>query len=113
MWNVITLIVILLAVLFQHFWVVISLVYLAAVSNYALSISAAGAEQAAEARKAAAEGNVSKEDLTEHLIEHTSIERLPEVDYTQYPEVDYDSAWYMSSTAQEKLADPEAEDNKW
>jgi hypothetical protein len=75
-WSTATVAVIVLSILFPHIWLVIATVYLAVVSNYALVLTAAGARQAAEARIAASEGNVSKEALTEHLVEHTSLEKI-------------------------------------
>lgn len=75
-WSVATVLVIVLSIMFPALWLKIATVYLAVVSNYALVLTAAGARQAAEARIAASEGNVSKEDLTEHLVQHTSLEKV-------------------------------------
>ena len=75
-WTIATVLVIILSLVFPPLWLKIATVYLAVVSNYALVLTAAGARQASEARIAAREGNVSKEDLTEHLVQHTSLEKV-------------------------------------
>ncbi len=54
-WVVLTIAVVVADVWFPAFWGRISIVYLAVVSNYALVATFAGAEQAAEAKQAAAE----------------------------------------------------------
>jgi hypothetical protein len=53
LWMVLTMAVVVLSVFFAKFWLVISIVYLAVVSNYALVLTAASARQAALARIAA------------------------------------------------------------
>jgi hypothetical protein len=74
-WSIATFIVIVLSILFPHIWLIIATVYLAVVSNYALVLTAAGARQAAEARIAASQGNLSREEIADHLIETTTLER--------------------------------------
>lgn len=75
LWMTLTIIVIVLSILFPHIWAPISIVYLAVVSNYALVLTAAGARQASLARISADE-NVTPEDIAEHLVEHTTIDRI-------------------------------------
>lgn len=73
-WSIATLLVVFLSLAYPDLWLRIATVYLAIVSNYALVLTAAGARQASLARIASAD-KVSKEDIAEHLIEHTTIER--------------------------------------
>lgn len=50
-WGVMTLVVVPLALLLPHFWAAISIVYVAAISGYALYATFAGAEQGARAKE--------------------------------------------------------------
>lgn len=60
-WWFMTALVIFLDVAFQRFWLVISIVYIAGVSNYALVLTAASARQGAMAKEAALDNGNSGE----------------------------------------------------
>lgn len=74
-WRIASIFVILCAIFFPHLWMVVATVYLAFVSNYALDLTSAGNKQSAQARDAARLDNPSPQEIAEHLVEHTTIER--------------------------------------
>lgn len=68
------------------FWVIViptafvtglinSVAFVSFLSLYALVLTLAGAVQAAEARIEASEGNPTPEQISEHLVAHTSLEK--------------------------------------
>lgn len=56
-WTVVTWLVVIADLYFNKYWLKISIVYLAVVSNYALVLTCAGGEQAAEAKEKVKETN--------------------------------------------------------